>query len=65
MYVDDNALACPDEQEVDFEAQKILEALQGRVIEPGIRGYFPVWDMLGSDLWYSRAEFAFRMTMET
>ena len=65
VYVDDNALTGPDDQVVDFEAQKILEVFKGRVIEPEKRGNFLVWDMLGSDLWYSREEFTFRMTMET
>ena len=65
VYVDDNVLTGPDEQEVDFEVKKILDVFKGRVIEPEKRGNFLVWDILGSDLWYDREHFSLRMTMET
>ena len=66
VYVDDNFLGGPDEEETRQAPNEALEKFPGRPIEPeDVGGGWLRWDALGADLSYNRRRREMTLSMES
>ena len=61
--MDDNLISGPCKREVDINIKAILERFPGRIVEPGVKGEFLVWDLLGASWYYCRGKGIVKLEM--
>ena len=63
VYVDDNIICAPSENELGEEMNKFLKKFPGREVPPEEQGGWKSWDILGADVLYSAQKRTLRIFM--